>query len=371
MNLFDWAKLNRETESLPGLPIGTPTALHADGYRWTSDGYAVWRAGDLVGDLSLAERHVEGALKLAFIDPATLGTPEDDPAYWVPVEVRGERLVWAAGHTRLPERHRPLFRLGTIRGLVVPAVVGMMGGDPLLYRVEAGGQAVAVVMGVFPAEERPPKAEAAPVRRIEEGPEREGVWTRGDFPGVMTLSTVSKWLHIGVTAYGTVIDDGCTVFPSASWAFYGLMQSVVHEAWWRVSGLGSTMCDRPRYSKVFSSTMAFPRPFEDGRLEILGYAGRDYCRWFAACQRRLGLGATKLHNRLADPREACPWVLRLRWLRWQLDLAALRAYNWDDLLPPCRTDVPASPGVRGTYPAVLDEIVGRLRELNRWRSRQL
>ena len=80
--------------------------------------------------------------------------------------------------------------------------------------------------------------------------------------------------------------------------------------------------------------------------------------------RKSGLGLTKTYNRLHNPEESDPDVVRLRELHVELDHAVRDAYGWSDLeLDHHHWETPQ--GMRFTVsPEAKDELLDRLLELN-------
>jgi hypothetical protein len=100
------------------------------------------------------------------------------------------------------------------------------------------------------------------------------------------------------------------------------------------------------------------------RLEV---AGRELNEFRADLMVRTQLGLTKTYNRVHEPSEHNPDIVRLRELHVELDNAVNDAYGWTDLeLDHHHWETPQ--GMRFTVsPAAKDELLDRLLELNHQR----
>ncbi len=120
------------------------------------------------------------------------------------------------------------------------------------------------------------------------------------------------------------------VFPTDSCAFFGVLQSRVHQTW--ALTFAAKLKDDARYIPADCfETFPFPKNFEsNGTLEA---AGKEYYEFRAALMVRNNEGLTKTYNRFHNPDERDPELLRLRALHAAMDLAVLDAYGWTDLHP--------------------------------------
>lgn len=211
------------------------------------------------------------------------------------------------------------------------------------------------------------------------------VWTTchpdGDGPveWCLVAANTSKWLIVLAGRYAfpehgpeshVVYADKVIVWALNRWKSLALLQSCVHVAWARFSGNHSTMQTTPRYNiSTIWRTFPMPRPSE-AQLEALESIGLAYHRERASIQRDFQLGATKLYNRLADPKEKDPRILAFRVLHAQMDRLVLDCYGWTDISAPCLTTVPSCREV-GAAPPEIAEIERRLRALSLQRARGL
>jgi hypothetical protein len=115
-------------------------------------------------------------------------------------------------------------------------------------------------------------------------------------------------------------------------AWFGVLQSRVHELWTRV--FASSLKDDLRYapSDCFE-TFPFPENFESDA--VLEAAGKEYYEFRAALMVRNDEGLTKTYNRFHDPGETSAEIARLRELHAAMDRAVLDAYGWQDVQPVC------------------------------------
>jgi hypothetical protein len=82
----------------------------------------------------------------------------------------------------------------------------------------------------------------------------------------------------------------------------------------------------------------FPFPYgreTDGDLEA---AGRKYHEFRAALMVRNDEGLTKTYNRFHDPGEISEDIEHLRELHTAMDVAVLKAYGWEDIIPRCECE---------------------------------
>jgi hypothetical protein len=149
---------------------------------------------------------------------------------------------------------------------------------------------------------------------------------------VFATARVSKHLSFVSLSPSTVFTDKAIVFPSDSWAFFSLVQSMIHDFWTR--SFSSTLEDRINYAPTDCfETFPFPDRFETNTA--LEAAGWEYYEFRAALMVRNNEGLTQTYNRFHDPEEHSPDIQKLRVLHTAMDAAVLTAYGWTDLLPKC------------------------------------
>ena len=132
-----------------------------------------------------------------------------------------------------------------------------------------------------------------------------------------------------------VFSEQLVVFPFISFGAFSILQSQIHEVW--AYFFSGSALDLIRYSP---SDCFETFPFPDGRetnaaLEI---AGREYHEFRAALMVRNEEGLTKTYNRFHDPDEVSEDVQKLRELHAAMDVAVLKAYEWEDLIPLCKCE---------------------------------
>jgi hypothetical protein len=161
-------------------------------------------------------------------------------------------------------------------------------------------------------------------------------------------------------------------------AAFCALQARPHEIWARF--FGSSMKDDLRYtpSDCFE-TFPFPENWETHTA--LEAAGKTYYEFRAALMVRNDEGLTKTYNRLHDPDERDPEIVKLRELHAAMDRAVLDAYGWTDIETNCEflLDYEIAEEERGDrkkpyryrWPdEVRDEVLARLLELNARRAKE-
>lgn len=120
------------------------------------------------------------------------------------------------------------------------------------------------------------------------------------------------------------------VFTVGDFSHFALLQSRVHEVWARF--FSSSMKDDMRYapSDCLETFPLLSGALSDLALSAAGQAFHDAraTRMVAANE-----GLTATHNRMDDPEEQDPDILRLRALHDAMDEAVLRAYAWPHPIP--------------------------------------
>jgi hypothetical protein len=170
-----------------------------------------------------------------------------------------------------------------------------------------------------------------------------------------------------------VFAESLVVFSSEGAQFFTVLQSRVHEVWARF--FASTLEDRLRYSPT-DCFRTFPFPENLETQAVLGTAGDAYYMYRAQLMIERSEGLTKIYNRLHARDESAPGIARLRTLHFELDMAVLRAYNWDDIADRAvpefieqDADEGKAPKTRLEWPADMkDEVLARLLALNAERA---
>ncbi len=190
---------------------------------------------------------------------------------------------------------------------------------------------------------------------------------------VIVTSRVSPHMNFSIVDPNLLFNEKVVVICSETIGTFSFLQSRTHEVWART--FCSTLKDDLNYSASDCfETFAFPKD----RGDIPEDRGRQYLdhRTKTAITRNEGL--TKIYNRFHDPAERAPHIQRLRELHHAMDVAVLRAYNWDDLAdraaPEFLTaDTEPDHRYQGRlfWPAPFrEEVLGRLLDLNRTRAEQ-
>src|SRR5262249_25366508 len=139
---------------------------------------------------------------------------------------------------------------------------------------------------------------------------------------------------------------------------FGLLSSGIH--WWWACTRASTLETRIRYTPT-DCFETFPQPPITPAIEE---AGRRLDVHRSALMIENDEGLTTTYNRVHDPNDDMPGIVRLRELHVSLDDAVGDAYGWLDLeLDHGHHETPW--GLRFTFqPSVRQEMLDRLLELN-------
>jgi hypothetical protein len=137
----------------------------------------------------------------------------------------------------------------------------------------------------------------------------------------------AKYVTFSFLPSGCVYANSLYVFSDPTYAHFAVVQSRVHEVWARM--FGTSLEDRLRYTGT-SCYENFPFPPSPPGLEE---EGRRFDEERSSKMASLGLGLTPLGNRLNNPDDRSPEIIRLRELHAAMDKAVLDAYGWADILP--------------------------------------
>jgi hypothetical protein len=147
----------------------------------------------------------------------------------------------------------------------------------------------------------------------------------------LVCARVSKHLMFAFQPVGRVLSEAVVVFALERWSEFAVLQSVVHEAWARDAGLGSSLKNDHRYTpSTCFETFAFPRCGE-AAWAAMEEAGRALYACRGEVMERRGEGMTAVWNRVMDEEEEGAEIVRLRSLKVAMDEAVLRAYGWGDV----------------------------------------
>jgi hypothetical protein len=125
-----------------------------------------------------------------------------------------------------------------------------------------------------------------------------------------------------------VFANSLNVFPFDTYSAFTILQSRIHEVFARF--LSSSMKDDLRYnpSDCFE-TFPFPSNWEtNAQLEEIG---KTYYEFRAELMVRNNQGLTDTYNRLHEPDERHPDIIKLRQLHGEMDRIVLDAYGWKDI----------------------------------------
>ncbi|MER6820207.1 DNA methyltransferase [Streptomyces cellulosae] len=191
----------------------------------------------------------------------------------------------------------------------------------------------------------------------------------------IVITRVSKIVMPVMVSTGAVFSDATVVFVSDDFADLALLSSSVHY-WWAIDR-ASTMKGDLRYAP----TDVFETLYWPTMTQGLRDAGVRLHEFRRELMLRRGAGLTAVYNLFHDQECNDEDIAALRHLHEQVDMAAVAAYGWNDLLDPTGATPPVDTahetfrldhgfhetdqGVRYTIGlAVRSEIIDRLRQLN-------
>ena len=199
-----------------------------------------------------------------------------------------------------------------------------------------------------------------------------------DLDRVLVLPRVTP--HLGLTFLSSkmIFSDALYIFPSDSFAIFGILQSRIHEIWARF--FGSSLKDDLRYTNT-DCFETFPFPCDWQSQTKIACAARTYFEFRASLMIQNDEGMTKTYNRFHDPDERSSHVKRLREFHRNMDRAVLDAYGWSDIstnydfLLDYEIDEIESPKKKMPYryrwpDDIRDQILGRLLDLNAQQAAQ-
>jgi hypothetical protein len=152
---------------------------------------------------------------------------------------------------------------------------------------------------------------------------------------VLATSQVNSSFGFTMMPTDWIFSQKAVVFCIESYSGFGIIQSRVHEVWARF--FSSTLKDDLNYSPSDCfGTFPFPENWEtNAALETIG---RSYYEFRAELMARNNEGLTATYNRFHEPNDTSPEILKLRELHAAMDVAVLRAYGWEDIIPGCECE---------------------------------
>lgn len=183
-----------------------------------------------------------------------------------------------------------------------------------------------------------------------------------DLDRALAICLVSKSVMPVSVPTRHVFSHKCAIFPYDDDFHFGVLSSGFHYRW--ACRYSSTLENRINYSPsdVFET---FPQPTYSVELEVAGKALDEHrsVRMVEADE-----GLTTTYNRVHDPHDGTPDIVRLRELHVELDDVVRDAYGWDDLELEHGFHPVRGQGTRYTFsPDAAVEVLYRLLELNRER----
>lgn len=196
--------------------------------------------------------------------------------------------------------------------------------------------------------------------------ERNGLYRRlAEMDRTLAICRVSKSVAPVFVPTGQVLSETTVVFAFDDDFHFGVLSSGFHYRW--ACRYASTMRNDLRYtpSDVFDT---FPAPTYSEEVDRAGSA-LDLFRSARMIDANEGL--TDTYNRVHDPNDGTPEIVRLRELHVDLDLAVRDAYGWGDLELGHAFHPVRGQGIRYSFsPDAAVEVLFRLLELNRERYEQ-
>ena len=179
---------------------------------------------------------------------------------------------------------------------------------------------------------------------------------------VIAIALTSKSVMPVLVEAGQVFSHSLGIFAYDDYGHFGWLTSGFHYRW--AVRYASSMRTDTRYtpSDVFET---LPQPSDlDGVVEQAQGLDAHRAQLMVAANE----GLTKTYNRVHDPQDMTPDIVRLRKLHVELDYAVRDAYGWGDLDLQHGFYRVRGQGIRFTFaPDVAEEILERLLELNKQR----
>jgi hypothetical protein len=142
------------------------------------------------------------------------------------------------------------------------------------------------------------------------------------FNRVLVITRHSKAVLPAFIPTGQVFGDATVVFAYEDDFHFGVLTSAFH--WWWTQARSSTLETRTRYTPT-DCFETFPQPAHSDAVESAGRALDEHRRQLMIDASE---GLTKTYNRVHDPGDAAPAIVRLRELHVVLDHAVRDAYGW-------------------------------------------
>jgi hypothetical protein len=254
-------------------------------------------------------------------------------------------------------------------------VTGIMPDDYPEEVAEDWPDLIEIVRRRVKPERDPQKRDALRIRWWQYAEKRPGLYTAiAALPKVIAVNCgASPHAAFATLDSKTVFGNTLAVIALSSHAAFSVLQSRIHEFWARF--FSSSMKDDLRYapSDCFR-TFPFPANFESNGS--LGATGEGYYNYRAQLLVQRNEGLTKTYNSFHARSDRAPSIEQLRRLHAEMDVAVLRAYDWDDLARRAApefieldADDGKSPKTRLDWPLEFkDEVLARLLALNAERA---
>jgi hypothetical protein len=149
---------------------------------------------------------------------------------------------------------------------------------------------------------------------------------------VLAIPRITQYVAFAFLPTDLIFSERLIILALQSNGAFCLLQSRLHEIWTWL--FGSTLEERQAYTPT-DCFETFPFPSNWGNNETLERVGKVYYEFRAELMVHNDEGLTKTYNRLHDPDERDPDILRLSELHGAMDRAVLDAYGWTDLKPTC------------------------------------
>ncbi len=142
----------------------------------------------------------------------------------------------------------------------------------------------------------------------------------------IAIARTTAHLAFALVPTDIVLSERLVVIADDRLAFFGLLQSSIHEAWAFRPGT-TTQRTTPTYF-VGEAFETFPRPKQ---IEAIGEIATTYEAYRREAMCSYGIGLTSIYNRFHDPEDKSDVITRLRALHLEMDQEVAAAYAWSNL----------------------------------------
>jgi hypothetical protein len=197
----------------------------------------------------------------------------------------------------------------------------------------------------------------------------------GQNPSILVCSQATKFVLFSRLASMQIFDQKVIVIVANEGPLDCILNSRIHWLW--VEAFASTLGETLNYS-TGSCFETFPFPSEIEQSRELAVLGHSLLSHRSSLMLASGEGLTKTYNRFHATEEQGAGIKRLRELHQKMDVAVLRAYDWNDLAARAEPEFieqeaeeGKTPQTRLAWPSDFrDEVLARLLALNAERAEE-